>query len=557
MKRGVPEGQRARAGAAATLLFTLAVLAIVPSASPEQSASKVRRAAAGFLDVGGNHSCVVLATRAVRCWGDGANGQLGYGNLNSIGDNEAPGSVGPVDLGAGRTALAVSAGGDHTCALLDTHQVRCWGAGANGRLGYGNTNDIGDNESPGSAGPVDLGAGRTAVAISAATAHTCAILDTGQVRCWGNGANGRLGYGNTNSIGDNETPGGFGPVDLGTGRTAVAISAGNSHTCAILDTGQVRCWGNGANGRLGYGNTTTIGDNETPGGFGPVDLGAGRTAVAISAGNAHTCAILDTGQVRCWGLGTNGRLGYGNTNSIGDNEAPGSVAPVDLGAGRTAVAISAAGASTCVILDTGQVRCWGSGADGRLGTGNLNDIGDNETPGSVPPVDLGAGRTAVAISVGAAHACALLDDGSVRCWGLGLNGQLGYGNTNDIGDNETPGSVTAVNAGGPAATKARPTLSLALKPKRDRRAAYRFAASGALTGFLADRATCSGLVTVRARKGRLSVARKTAPKLVGAGCRYAASFRVRRKGTWRVTAVFAGNGSLTSRSAVTRKFRAG
>ena len=433
MKLGVRKGW-----AGVAVLIALLALTVVPSASPEQSASQLRRVAAGFLDVGGNHSCVVLATRAVRCWGDGANGQLGYGNLNSIGDNEIPGSVGPVDLGAGRTALAISSGGDHTCALLDTRQVRCWGAGANGRLGYGNVNDIGDNESPGSAGPVDLGVGRTAIAISAATAHTCALLDTGQVRCWGNGGSGRLGYGNTNSIGDNETPGGFGPVDLGTGRIATAISAGNAHTCALLDTAQVRCWGQAANGRLGYGNVTDIGDTETPGGFGPVNLG--RPAVAISAGNAHTCAILDTGQVRCWGLGTNGRLGYGNTNSIGDNEVPSSVSPVDLGAGRTAVAISAAGASTCAILDTGQVRCWGAGADGRLGYGNLNDIGDNETPGSVGPVDLGAGRTAVAISVGAAHTCALLDDGSVRCWGLGVNGQLGYANANSIGDNETPGS---------------------------------------------------------------------------------------------------------------------
>jgi Regulator of chromosome condensation (RCC1) repeat len=495
MRLGVRKG----AWAGAAVLIALVALTVVPSASPEQSASKVRRVAAGFLDVGGNHSCVVLATRAVRCWGDGANGQLGYGNLNPIGDNEAPGTVGPVDLGAGRTALAISLGGDHTCALLDTRQVRCWGAGGSGRLGYGNANDIGDNESPGTAGPVDVGVGRTAVAISAATAHTCALLDTGQVRCWGEGGSGRLGYGNTNDIGDNETPGGFGPVDLGTG----------------------------------------------------------RTATAISAGNAHTCAILDTGQVRCWGLGTNGRLGYGNTNSIGDNETVGSVTPVDLGAGRTAIAISAAAASTCAILDTGQVRCWGNGSDGRLGYGNLNDIGDNETPGSVPPVDLGAGRTAVAISVGAAHTCALLDDGSVRCWGLGVNGQLGYGNPNSIGDNETPGSVSPVNAGGPAATRIRPALSLALKPKRDRRAAYRFTASGALTGFLADRTTCSGLVTVRARKGKASVARKTALKLAGTSCRYTAALRVKRKGRWKVTAVFAGNGSLTARTATARTFRAG
>ena len=150
------------------------------------------------------------------------------------------------------------------------------------------------------------------------------------MRCWGYGGDGELGYGNTNDIGDNETPGSVGPVDLGPGRSAVAISAGYSHTCAILDNGTVRCWGDDLNGELGYGNTATIGDDETPGSVGPVNLGAGRTGAAISAGEAHTCATLDDGTVRCWGAGGLGRLGYGNTNTIGDNETPGSVGPVDL-----------------------------------------------------------------------------------------------------------------------------------------------------------------------------------------------------------------------------------
>ncbi len=221
--------------------------------------------------------------------------------------------------------------------------MRCWGQNTNGVLGYGNGVNIGDDESPATAGPVDLGAGRTAtrIASGAGAVHMCAILDNGTVRCWGNGANGRLGYANTTSIGDNETPGSVGPVDLGVGRTATRIAVGGYVTCAVLDNASVRCWGLGTGGRLGYGNTTTVGDDETPAAVGPVDLGAGRTALELSSGGAattttlagFTCVVMDDHRVRCWGTSQNGQLGYGNTTAIGDNELPSAAGPVDLGVG--------------------------------------------------------------------------------------------------------------------------------------------------------------------------------------------------------------------------------
>jgi alpha-tubulin suppressor-like RCC1 family protein len=432
------------------LLVLVAVATGLPAGAAAEQASQPASSAAGQLDVSGGtsadpsgHTCAVLDGGSVRCWGFGGGGRLGYGNQSSIGDDETPGSVGPVDLGAGRKAEAIGAGAFHTCARLDDSSVRCWGFGGEGRLGYGNERSVGDDETPGSVGPVDLGAG--AAAISAGGGHTCAVLDGGDVRCWGFGNDGRLGYGNGNDIGDNETPASVGPVDLGAGRTATAISAGQNHTCALLNGGDVRCWGFGGQGRLGYASESTIGNDETPGAVGPVDLGAGRTAKAISAGDAHTCALLDGGDVRCWGFGGNGRLGYGNERVIGDDETPGAVGPVDLGAGRTAKAISAGDAHTCALLDDNSVRCWGFGKQGRLGYANTNDIGDDETPGSAGPVDLGPGRTAVATSAGGRHTCARLDDGSVRCWGTGFTGRLGYCNEKDIGDDETPGSAGPVN----------------------------------------------------------------------------------------------------------------
>ncbi|HYH59413.1 MAG TPA: hypothetical protein VD790_09370 [Thermoleophilaceae bacterium] len=440
-----PIGLRAFAIALALVCLGLAV-----GAAPAEAdqASDPATVASGQIDAGGNHTCAVLDNGTVRCWGQGDFGQLGYANTSRIGDDETPGSVGPVNLGAGRTATAITAGNQHTCALLDNATVRCWGDGANGRLGYANTTSIGDNETPGSVGPVNLGAGRTATAITAGDQHTCALLDNGTVRCWGRGADGRLGYANTDTVGDDETPGSVGPVDLGAGRTATAITAGFAHTCAVLDNRTVRCWGASFAGQLGYANTNSIGDDETPSSVGPVDLGAGRTATAITTGFVHTCALLDNGTVRCWGDSPDGRLGYANTARIGDNETPASVGPVDLGAGRTATAIAAGNQHTCAVLDNGTVRCWGEGFFGSVGYANTARIGDNETPGSVGPVDLGAGRTATAITAGGFHTCAVLDNGTVRCWGRGFFGQLGYANTNDIGDTETPGSVGPVSLGG-------------------------------------------------------------------------------------------------------------
>jgi len=416
---------------------------------------------AGRLDVSGGgdasgHSCAVLAG-GVRCWGFGGSGRLGYADTATVGDDETPGTVGAVSLGAGRSAVSISAGAFHTCAVLDDGSVRCWGFGANGRLGYQSSDSIGDDEAPASAGPVSLGG--PAVAISAGGGHTCAILQGGSVRCWGFGADGRLGYGNQNTIGDNETPDSVGPVNLGAGRTATAISAGQSNVCALLDDSTVRCWGAASNGQLGlgndpagHGNEGAIGDNETPGEVETVDLG--MNARAITAGDGHACALLDDGTVRCWGYGGNGRLGYASTATIGDNETPGTVGPVNIGANRRAVAISAGDSHTCALLDDANVRCWGYGAVGRLGYAGTADVGDDEVPGSVGPVNLGAGRTATAISAGGAHTCARLDDGTVRCWGTGAHGRLGYCNELSIGDDETPGAAGPVQlaVGSPGAT---------------------------------------------------------------------------------------------------------
>jgi alpha-tubulin suppressor-like RCC1 family protein len=412
---------------------------------------------------GDHHICALLDSGEVVCWGEGGSGRLGTGSSSrvfvptptvSFGDGKLATSLavgafhgcvvldsGEIScwggglngqLGNGETSnqaspvltktlgpsvSSISAGGDHSCALLGNGSVACWGRGAEGQLGDGNTtNQI---------APVfvsSFGSGRSAVAISAGLYHTCALLDNGSVSCWGTGWQGALGNGDS---GQQNTP--ILTSSFGAGRTAVALSAGHGYTCAVLDNGSVACWGDNTYGQLG--------DGTTQGRFTPVltdSLGAGRTAIDVTTKESHTCALLDNGSISCWGRGISGVLGNGS--SVNQN-TPTLVS--SLGVGRTAVAVSAGAMHTCAILDNGEVSCWGYGNGGRLGNGVRPD---KYTPTLTST--LGSGRTAVAISLGFDHTCAVLDDGSASCWGVGSDGQLGNGGTSDQ-FNPTPASSVA------------------------------------------------------------------------------------------------------------------
>jgi alpha-tubulin suppressor-like RCC1 family protein len=129
---------------------------------------------------------------------------------------------------------------------------------------------------------------------------------------------GQLGYASEQDIGDDEQPVDSGFVSVGANVTQ--ISTGNGHTCAVTDDNKVKCWGNGHSGKLGYASQNDIGDNEHPADSG--DVNVGLDAVQIATGESHTCALTVNGTVRCWGLPGDGRLGYGNSNQIGDDEYP-------------------------------------------------------------------------------------------------------------------------------------------------------------------------------------------------------------------------------------------
>ncbi len=218
-----------------------------------------------------------------------------------------------------------------------------------------------------------------------------------------------------------------------------AIAAGQYHSCAILDNGSVKCWGYNNNGQLGIDNTTNMGDNSGEMAVLPVvNLGTGRTATAISLHANQSCALLDNASVKCWGSNQHGRLGLGNNNTIGDQSGEmAALTGIDLGTGRTATAIAAGAYITCALLDNASVKCWGNNNIGELGIGTTDDMGNNtgEMGDNLPSIDLGTGRTATAIAAGYYHSCAALDNGAVKCWGDNAYGQLGIGTTDDMGNN--------------------------------------------------------------------------------------------------------------------------
>ena len=191
-------------------------------------------------------------------------------------------------------------------------------------------------------------------------------------------------------------------VDLGSGRTAKAIVAGGSHTCAILDNLAIKCWGRSDEGQMGKGgkngSSFQIGDgsNEMGNSLDAIELGTGRTATAIAAGKYHNCAILDNSSIKCWGSNNAGQLGLGDSNnrgdldSLGQSEMGDNLPVVDLGAGRTARAITAGDNQTCTILDNAAIKCWGSNTAGELGLGDTNNRGDGsgEMGDNLPVISL-------------------------------------------------------------------------------------------------------------------------------------------------------------------------
>lgn len=392
----------------------------------------------------GECTCAVLSEGRLRCWGGGEPQCHGWGPdwIFGIGAAQPPAALG--DLPLPFAVLGVSLGNQHSCALTDDASVRCWGLGVEeGQLGHGDLQLESNPVRLADASEAVIGAPVEQVVVGFGV-HSCAIVEGGRLRCWGGNDRGQLGYGHTENIGDDETPASAGDVEVG--GTVRQVVVGGKHTCALLDGGDVRCWGwadpgpDGlglGTGYLGYGNLDDIGDDEVPASVGPVVLGG--PAIDLSAGTYHTCAVLEDASVVCWGHGGVGKLGYGNQDDIGDDEIPDDVGPVDVG--EPVVGIAVGHSSSCARLARGRIKCWGGNSAGKLGYPGEEDVGDDETPADIGAVDVGG--PVLQLSVGIAHTCALLPEHRIRCWGWNPDGRLGYGNTptEDIGDDEVPAAA--------------------------------------------------------------------------------------------------------------------
>lgn len=403
-----------------------------------------------------NHTCAVWSDGKLKCWGNNAAGQLGLGDKEHRGDNanEMGAKLPFVDLGTNHSVKRVATAYTFTCAVLEDGSVKCWGenldfcgetGNVNCGLGYGDHEARGGR--PGEMGDalpaIDLGA--EAKDIACGSFSCCALLVNDSIKCWGDNTDGELGYGDKLARGNE--PGQMGndlpPVDVGVSGVA-QIQMGSAlvaqHMCAALKDGKMKCWGGNLLGQLGLGDTETRGNELNEMGTALPTVLLGELVTQTALGGRSSCALLDTGNVRCWGDNGYGQLGYGDTSTRGTTSV--NNPPLNLGGSVVSLDISN---HTCAILGDESVKCWGSndytladgGIDpvGRLGYGDTISRGaaPNQMGANLPAIDLGDVQKPEQVVVGSGHACVRFDDQKVKCWGENFSGALGLGDEQNRG----------------------------------------------------------------------------------------------------------------------------
>jgi alpha-tubulin suppressor-like RCC1 family protein len=385
----------------------------------------------------GQGFCALLLSGGVDCWGRNDQGQAGNGGF---GNRTTPVQViGVGGVGTLSGVAAVTNDGESFCAVLNSGDVDCWGDGYFGNLGDGNFYTTGNF---GSATPVQVvGVGRvgTLSGVTSLTAGVgygiCALLSSGGVDCWGDGSSGQLGNGlafNDNT--ESATPVqvvGVGGVSLLSGVASISTDLQGGF-CALLESGGVDCWGEGDNGELGNGGFAS---SATPTQVVAVGgVGALSGVASLSGDSEGYCALLTSGGVDCWGTGSNGNLGNG---AVSNRDAPVQVEGVGgVGALSAVVALTDEAEGFCALLTSGGVDCWGFGNFGNLGDGNFYTTGNLGSPTPVQVVGVGgvgtlSGVTSLSFSADGESSCAILNSSGLDCWGYGADGELGNGLVNN------------------------------------------------------------------------------------------------------------------------------
>lgn len=406
------------------------------------------------IAAGGHVSCVVDDGAAVKCWGrnDGAAPGM-RSDEEMLGDDELPSSYAGFRFDSPVRQLAP--GSLRSCAVLETGKVWCWGHEPGRSFGHPDWDgSLGDDEFPTEASALDLGALPPVVGAGVGNGFRCFLHDDAKVRCFGSNFYGQIGLGDQHAFGerfgdDASEPLAEMPV-LDLGGDVETLVAGGPGACAVLKGGALRCWGQASFGRLGLGSLAfgdALGDDEAVVSAEPVRTGAGPvTDVATST--RHTCALHADGSIVCWGetgpwLGAevtfgDPRFGLG----VGDTEHPDVLEPIRIDGGFADVCVGID--HTCALSNAGAVRCWGVSLEGQLGLGNTEFLGDDESVADIPDVPLGERVTQM--ECGYASTCVLLESSDVRCWGRNSFGALGRAWPIDrhLGDDEAVLSVGPV-----------------------------------------------------------------------------------------------------------------
>jgi hypothetical protein len=447
----------------------------VDVAAPLPTCTEGRSRCVTQVALGARFGCAALRDTTVWCWGRNDESQLGYPTTDLCTEELASGQTRavachtfPFQVVGLDHAVRVATGAAFACAQRDDGTVRCWGSNVAGQLGNGLTLP--------SQSPVGVRGLGGVTALAAGQRHACAI-SAGRVYCWGANDRGQLGL----ATGARTCATADGPIPCEPEPTLVqglegvtALSAGAAHTCALASEGITLCWGDGRFGQTGAGSARGApGPMPQPVLAGDLPLAAVRDVAAM----AHaTCARADDGAVWCWGRNDHGELGVAPTSAVPDGcagpcdpeparvpgldrrEAPDAAVdaadgaverdaatpdapeePIDVAPVRDALAppsmvprgLAAGATFACAVLDDSTVRCWGDDTDAQLGDGRR--VRDPQRPVMVIATP-GAARTnplqgVASVAAGAASACALLGDGSLRCWGSNVSGALGNGTT--------------------------------------------------------------------------------------------------------------------------------
>ena len=317
-------------------------------------------------------------------------------------------------------------------------------------MGQGDTSIRGDE--PGEMGNnlliIDLGSDFDVDHVSCGNRHTCVLSTNHSIKCFGDGQYGQLGYGNTDNIGDeqNEMGDDLSVINLGIDFIPNSVECGGYHSCALSVDHQIKCWGSNFAAQLGQGDTINRGDNigEMGDNLTSIDLGTNFNPSSIRCGGLHVCALSTDHDTKCWGRNTDGELGLGDSNSRGDMDGEmGDDLPVlDMGTDFVPQLLGGGSGYNLALSADGSIKAWGNNMMGALGYGDTRDRGNlpNQIGDNLLLIDLGDGLIATDISSGccAGHSCVFLENGidfvGLKCWGINSWSQLGLGDTNYRGD---------------------------------------------------------------------------------------------------------------------------